>query len=273
MTGYIGIGGTARKVKNLYFGVGNTARKVKKAYIGVNGVAQLWYSSGLSLAQLFAGIYHINTYESHANSLEGKSFSLGAAANFQNFPYYYIYFTGRSLQIYRLNAAGPESDYSLCDFDLLAGSGSDLLQFYMYRASIFGSYRIYAAGTTETYNCSLYECRFPDFVQADVDELLSSLTVTQLAGRANTTNGTVVWTTPDIKANALYLAATVRTSSPYVYMSISSGADFLTPIWNPRENLMYLRRNPNNGRYQLCIQGPTGTAATQVPVGGIYELS
>ena len=46
MTGYIGIGGTAKKIKNIYIGVGGTAKKVKKAYIGVGGVAKLWYSSG-----------------------------------------------------------------------------------------------------------------------------------------------------------------------------------------------------------------------------------
>lgn len=42
---YIGVGGKARKVKNLYIGVDGKARKVKKAYIGVNGKAQPFYSS------------------------------------------------------------------------------------------------------------------------------------------------------------------------------------------------------------------------------------
>ena len=44
---YIGVGGVARKVKNIYVGVDGVARKVKKGYIGVNGVARLFYSSGL----------------------------------------------------------------------------------------------------------------------------------------------------------------------------------------------------------------------------------
>ena len=42
---YIGIGGIAKKVKNIYIGVGGTAKQVKKAYIGVGGVAKLWYEA------------------------------------------------------------------------------------------------------------------------------------------------------------------------------------------------------------------------------------
>ena len=47
---YIGVNGTARKVKNIYLGVSGTARKVKKGYIGdANGKARLFFqaSSGL----------------------------------------------------------------------------------------------------------------------------------------------------------------------------------------------------------------------------------
>lgn len=42
---YVGISGTARKVKKFYVGVSGTARTVKKAYVGVNGVARLFYTS------------------------------------------------------------------------------------------------------------------------------------------------------------------------------------------------------------------------------------
>ena len=42
---YIGVGGKARKVRNLYLGVGGKARKVKKAYVGVGGKARLFYSA------------------------------------------------------------------------------------------------------------------------------------------------------------------------------------------------------------------------------------
>lgn len=44
---YIGVGGTARKVKKMYFGVDGKARKVKKAYIGVGGVARCFWSGGM----------------------------------------------------------------------------------------------------------------------------------------------------------------------------------------------------------------------------------
>ena len=46
---YIGIGGTARKVKGIYIGVDGVARRVKKAYIGVDGVARLCYSEDTSV--------------------------------------------------------------------------------------------------------------------------------------------------------------------------------------------------------------------------------
>ena len=42
---YIGVGGTAQKVKKMYVGVSGVARKVKKAYIGVDGAARLWWAS------------------------------------------------------------------------------------------------------------------------------------------------------------------------------------------------------------------------------------
>ena len=43
---YIGVGNSAKKIKNIYIGVNGVAKKVKKAYIGVNNVAKLWWSSG-----------------------------------------------------------------------------------------------------------------------------------------------------------------------------------------------------------------------------------
>ena len=42
---YIGVGNSAKKIKNIYIGVNGVAKKVKKAYIGVNNVAKLWWSS------------------------------------------------------------------------------------------------------------------------------------------------------------------------------------------------------------------------------------
>ena len=41
---YIGIGGTARKVKKMYVGIDGVARRIKKAYIGIGGVARPCFS-------------------------------------------------------------------------------------------------------------------------------------------------------------------------------------------------------------------------------------
>lgn len=56
---YIGVGGKARKVKNLYIGVDGKARKVKKAYVGVGGKARLFYTSTLppTTIELWNGKY------------------------------------------------------------------------------------------------------------------------------------------------------------------------------------------------------------------------
>ena len=42
---FVGVGGKAKQVKNIYVGVSGKARKVKKAYVGVSGKARLVYSS------------------------------------------------------------------------------------------------------------------------------------------------------------------------------------------------------------------------------------
>ena len=53
---YIGVDGTAQKVKKMFVGVEGVARKVKKAWIGVDGVARLFYSSsGISKLPTFTG--------------------------------------------------------------------------------------------------------------------------------------------------------------------------------------------------------------------------
>lgn len=61
---YLGVDGTARKVKSTYVGVHGLARKVKKAYVGIGGVARPFfggdglvkygYITPLSVARLFA---------------------------------------------------------------------------------------------------------------------------------------------------------------------------------------------------------------------------
>lgn len=44
---YLGVDGTARKVRKIYVGVDGVARKVKKGYIGVNGIAHKFFGGEL----------------------------------------------------------------------------------------------------------------------------------------------------------------------------------------------------------------------------------
>lgn len=56
MSGYIGVGGTARKIKGLYVGVNGVARTVQKAYVGdASGKARLWYQRGKPLSNYAVG--------------------------------------------------------------------------------------------------------------------------------------------------------------------------------------------------------------------------
>ena len=52
MSGYIGIGGKAKRIKKLYVGVNGKAKRVKKAYVGVDGVATLWLTSRIFIKDI-----------------------------------------------------------------------------------------------------------------------------------------------------------------------------------------------------------------------------
>lgn len=55
MSAYIGIGGVAKSISQMYIGADDKAHQVQKAYIGVNGVARLWYQRGNALGNYAVG--------------------------------------------------------------------------------------------------------------------------------------------------------------------------------------------------------------------------
>ena len=55
MSAYIGIGGVAKSISQMYIGADDKAHQVQKAYIGVNGVARLWYQRGTLLGSYDVG--------------------------------------------------------------------------------------------------------------------------------------------------------------------------------------------------------------------------
>ena len=55
MSAYIGIGGVAKSISQMYIGADDKAHQVQKAYIGVNGVARLWYQRGTLLGSYAVG--------------------------------------------------------------------------------------------------------------------------------------------------------------------------------------------------------------------------
>lgn len=50
--GFVGVGGTARKIKAAYVGVDGVARKITKAYVGVDGVARPCFSRRTTITRL-----------------------------------------------------------------------------------------------------------------------------------------------------------------------------------------------------------------------------
>lgn len=108
MTGYIGIGGTAKKIKNIYVGVGGVAKKVVKAYIGINGVAQLWYRQRTpSLSELFAD-WSKYAYDSISNG--SGNFTIEKPSNaVVGETWYYFINIGSSLEICRVDIISSSS--------------------------------------------------------------------------------------------------------------------------------------------------------------------
>lgn len=80
---WIGVGGKARKIKNMYIGIGGKARKIKKAWIGVGGKARLFFSSGGEIAKYTGTIENLKPYgkSGHAGgSVGGYAIFIGGDA-------------------------------------------------------------------------------------------------------------------------------------------------------------------------------------------------
>lgn len=75
---YVGVGGTATRIKKLYVGVNGVARKVKKLYVGVNGIARKVFGGGELV------------YSGKATSLQSGKYLMGVAS----IPEYCIYAKG-----------------------------------------------------------------------------------------------------------------------------------------------------------------------------------
>jgi len=89
---YVGVGGAAKKVKQMYVGVGGVAKKVKKVYIGVNGTPKLvWQSdiSGLSQRTMITNTTSASQSSGYCYLLE--SFPIGNNKMLQVLSYIYAY--------------------------------------------------------------------------------------------------------------------------------------------------------------------------------------
>ena len=79
---WIGVGGKARKIKNMYIGIGGKARKIKKAWIGVGGKARLFFSSEATYTKYTGTISGLNLTSIHTAVSNGNyAFFRGSSYN------------------------------------------------------------------------------------------------------------------------------------------------------------------------------------------------
>ena len=142
---YLGVGGTAHKVRKAYIGVGGAARKVKKIYIGVGGQARLCYAEGME--------YIGKT----ANGLYTAKYDL-AAASVGN---YAIFAGGHTSGV---NGGAYDKNVDAFDGSLTRTFADDLSYGkYGLAATTVGSWAVFAGGVgyynngsnVEAYNSSL----------------------------------------------------------------------------------------------------------------------
>lgn len=263
MTGYIGIGGTAKKIKNIYIGVNGVAKQVKKAYIGVGGVAKQWYSSTPpTLSELFTDLQAVG-YVSSSVSLGYVNFFAGRPS-----AYYLFIMGGADNNIYFVNngIASLVNRDGTKDFAVTEGiSLTDI------------------DGGTGYRGFSCVAAQFPHFSQATVQSMLSGMTMTRLAGRNGTSTGYIYTSASNIHNEALYIASWVANSmisSYYSGMSFSLGSSYGTPIYAIGEKELDEEfENPNYAflyKYSNNIYvSPTGNSRTTAidRNGGIVELT
>lgn len=214
--------------------------------------AGLLISKTADLIGLFASINVTQRYYSYAATTGNRTWpKTGITA----YPYYILLLAGPTIKLYKFTSS--------TSFSLLKGEGSLDLK------NTESSYAV-----DQCTSIGLLQFDFGNFPQADVDRLLDDLTISVLASRYQTSLGTVVWTTPNVVDDAIYIVSspTGYSNQTTLWCSLSSGNDIFSPIYS-NTDVVYMRFNTSNGRYQLCLAGPSGTSATTVYTGGIYQLA
>ena len=262
MTSYIGIGGTAKKIKNIYIGVGGVAKQIKTAYIGVNSIAKQWYSSTPpTLTELFANM----TVDDYQSSQSGYIRVTGnASANV----WYLFLLCGTQSAIYRISSDNNGS-YTVINKD----SSSALT------LSILGGGAIAMLDESGYYGCLGLAVRFPSFSDTTVRSLLSTMTYTKLAGYNSSTKSSLRTAYSNINATSIYMAGFSNiTSDPNYFngISFSLGSTYTSPIYAIAEdeelehpNYAFLYKS---GSYVYL--SPSGTSTSSViRCGSIHRFT
>lgn len=248
MTGYIGIGGTAKKIKNIYIGVNGVAKQVKKAYIGVGGVAKQWYSSAPDFAALFADA-HLEVITGHNDSSassEGLQFS---ASTYQDTPIYILDFHGAGYCIGKLyNTA----------FTKFIGTDTPTT------STRYG----YNVITVSMRDGAMAAVTFPHFTEAEVDAAFAEIHQEQIYAGVSSSTGKRSVANNKFTGGGLYVVAHGFNGGN---MSISSEEDLFTAIFSATvggtEGIVYLVRSGDT-----TYLSANGTSAPSMYGGRISRL-
>lgn len=246
MTGYIGIGGTAKKIKNIYIGVNGVAKQVKKAYIGVGGVAKQWYSSEPPFAAIFADA-NVELFTGH-NASSSTTMSFQLSSSYSNTPLYILDFHGMGYCIGKL--------YNTT-FTKFIGDDNPTVE----------------TGRVNTLSVSMRDgamaaVTFPHFSEAEVDAAFAEIHQQQIyAGVASSSSQRSVANSA-FTGGGLYVVAHGPNGGN---MSISTESDLFTPIFSytagSTEDIVYLYRSGDN-----TYLSTNGTSATSMYGGRISRL-
>lgn len=250
MTGYIGIGGTAKKIKNIYIGVNGVAKQVKKAYIGVGGVAKQWYSSAPDYAALFADA-NVEAFVGHNDSsATTKSFQF-SKSYYGDTPLYILDFHGLGFCIGKLY---NETFTKFIGTDTPTVTPSS--NFVMLSVSMRDG--------------AMAAVTFPSFTEAEVDAAFAEIHQEQIYAGVSSSTGTRSVANNKFTGGGLYVVAHGPNGGN---MSISSEEDLFTAIFSytggtaSTEGIVYLYRSGDT-----TYLSTNGTRATSMYGGRISRL-
>ena len=220
MTGYIGIGGKARKIDNMYIGVDGVARQVVKAYIGIGGKARLWYSVAPPLSELWSAA----TLVAHDSYVGASKDNASIIVNAATDPCWVFCCTGTGVCFAKIYDGACTYLKRITYGDSPAPTTLSLSE---YGSS---STRVRSGST---YGVKMLALRFTDIPESAVDYAFKDMSAEIISGHSSSSNGSSVQiASTDITSsqNDIYIQAFASAQDDLGYFSACSGSAPTTAI-------------------------------------------